>query len=106
MIAAYGVFWPILAGLGQRTYGLSPSVRKRRFALRNGQICRVCAREKPSAQQTDPIIGLSQKRIYINSVASLSGIPVDFPAKGSECRHGQFGRQTDGATPRTEADQT
>jgi methyl-accepting chemotaxis protein len=42
MIAAYGVVWPILAGLGRLIYGLSPSVRKGRFALRNGPICRVC----------------------------------------------------------------
>src|SRR6266446_6880614 len=83
MIAAYEVVWPTLAGSSLRTCGPSPSVRRRRFALRNGPIYRVCARGKPSARETDPIIGLSQKRIYFNSVAALFAIP------GGLRRHGK-----------------
>lgn len=52
--------------------------------LRNESICRVCARGKPSARETDPIIGLSQKRIFFNLVGSFSAIPVDFSVAGSE----------------------
>src|SRR5437762_776801 len=86
MIAAYGVVWPILAELSRPTYGLSPSVRKRRFALPNGPICRVCARGKPSAQQTDPIIGLSQKRIKLTSLSHCLAGHVDLAGKASEWR--------------------
>jgi hypothetical protein len=45
----------------------------------------VGAHGEPSARETDPIIGLSQKRIYFNSVALLFVIPVDFSATEASC---------------------
>jgi len=54
-----------------------------RFALLNGPICRVCACGKPSAQQTDPIIGLSQKRIKLTSLPHCRAGHVDLAGKGS-----------------------
>src|ERR1700676_4781609 len=66
-----------------RPAALRALIRKR-FVLRNGPICRVCAHGEPSARETDPIIGLSQKRIFLNPVVSFSGYPVDLPGKGSE----------------------
>src|ERR1700676_705339 len=62
-----------------RAAALRALIRKR-FVLRNGPICRVCAHGEPSARETDPIIGLSEKGIYCNPVVAF----WDLPGKGSE----------------------
>src|SRR6266404_6345668 len=106
MIAAYGVVWPILAVLGRLIYGLSPSVRKGRFALRNGPICRVCAPGKPWARRIDPIIGLSQKGILLTLLLHSLHFRWTSRPQEANCRHGQFGTQANGASTRTQTHPT
>jgi hypothetical protein len=74
-----------LDALIESTVAFANEVQQRAFtissqkavALRNERICRVCAREKPSARKTDPIIGLSRKRIKLTPLRHSEARPVD-----------------------------